>query len=332
MQIRDIGEQGLLAKLQKFCPPEVIGDDGAILTTTPGTSLVVTTDILVDGVHFSDRTTTPFDVGWRAAAANLSDLAAMGAVPLGITVGLCLPPDLAVSWVEALYEGLTSCLEISQTPIVGGDICRSSQITVAITAFGEVDPNFTIRRHAAKVGDVLLATGIHGASKAGLELLLNPKIGANLSALARESLIKAHQQPNPRLDVLPHLQELYANSTPVTIAGMDSSDGLADAVLQICRASSVGAMIEMSQLPIAGAIAHLVSAPEALNWTLYGGEDFELILSLPVEKAQLLVEQLGNGATIFGKIIPGTAVKLVDSQGHNPEIILTLDRGFQHFR
>jgi thiamine-monophosphate kinase len=331
MQIRDIKEPGLLAKLHQFCPSEVIGDDGAILPTTPGASLVVTTDILVDRVHFSDRTTTPFDVGWRAAAANLSDLAAMGAVPVGITVGLCLPPDLEVSWVEQLYEGLTSCLAPYQTPIIGGDICRSEVTTVAITALGEVDPNFTIRRHAAKVGDVLLATGIHGAAKAGLELLLDPQLGANLSTLARKVLIKAHQHPKPRLDVLAHLKELDLGATPITIGGMDSSDGMADAVVQICRASSVGAIIEVGQLPRAEAIAHLVSPSQALNWTLYGGEDFELILSLPQEQAQLLVKKLGNGATIFGKIVPGTQVKLVDSSKENSEIILTLEGGFQHF-
>jgi thiamine-monophosphate kinase len=331
MQIRDLGEQGLLAKLQRFCPPEVIGDDGAILTTTPNTSLVVTTDILVDGVHFSDRTTTPFDVGWRAAAANLSDLAAMGAVPLGITIGLGLPPDLAVSWVERLYEGITSCLQTYRTPIVGGDIARSSQIMVSITAFGELNPNFSIRRHAAKPGEVLLATGVHGASKAGLELLLNPEMKANLTAIQIKRLLEAHQHPQPRLDVLPHLLELYGDSLPVTIAGMDTSDGLADAVLQICRASAVGAMIEIDRLPMEKAIAHLVSAPEALNWTLYGGEDFELVLCLPEEKARLLVEKLGNGATIFGKIRSGTEVKLIDSLNQNLEITLSLDRGFQHF-
>jgi thiamine-monophosphate kinase len=111
VKVGDIGEKGLLERLQRFCPPEIIGDDAAVMATEPGQSLVVTTDVLVDEVHFSDRTTSPEDAGWRAVTANLSDLAAMGAVPLGITVGLGLRSDLLVSWVERLYQGMNECLQ-----------------------------------------------------------------------------------------------------------------------------------------------------------------------------------------------------------------------------
>ena len=100
LRVRDIGEQGLLERLQRFCPPDTIGDDAAVLATLPNQSLIVTTDMLIDGVHFSDVTTSPEDAGWRAAAANLSDLAAMGATPVGITVALGLPGDVTVNWVE----------------------------------------------------------------------------------------------------------------------------------------------------------------------------------------------------------------------------------------
>ncbi|XTZ20639.1 MAG: AIR synthase related protein, partial [cyanobacterium endosymbiont of Rhopalodia fuxianensis] len=113
--INDIGEQGLLKKLQVFCPGNIIGDDGAVLSVNSQEQLVITTDVLVDGVHFSDQTTPPETVGWRAAAANLSDLAAMGATPIGITVGLSLPGELMVTWVEKLYQGLTNCLQQYQT-------------------------------------------------------------------------------------------------------------------------------------------------------------------------------------------------------------------------
>ncbi len=122
-KVKDIGEQGLLEKLQRFCPSEIIGDDAAVLVTDSEQSLVVTTDMLVDGVHFSHVTTSAEDAGWRAAAANLSDLAAMGAYPLGITVGLGLPGDINVSWVESLYQGMTECLQQYNTPIVGGIWC-----------------------------------------------------------------------------------------------------------------------------------------------------------------------------------------------------------------
>ena len=120
LTVQAIGEQGLLALLQAFCPAEVIGDDAAVLALAPEQSLVVTTDLLVENVHFSEQTTSAEDVGWRAAAANLSDLAAMGASPVGITVGLGLPGHLPVAWILSLYQGLQACLAPWQTPILGG--------------------------------------------------------------------------------------------------------------------------------------------------------------------------------------------------------------------
>ncbi|HLO51005.1 MAG TPA: thiamine-phosphate kinase [Kamptonema sp.] len=328
MKIKDIGEQKLLAILQKFCPPEIIGDDAAIIPTDANKSLVVTTDMLVDGVHFSDRTTTPQDAGWRAAAANLSDLAAMGATPLAITVALGVTPNTDVIWVEQLYQGMTECLQYYNTPIVGGDVVRSPVNTLAITAFGEVDPNRTIRRNAAQPGHVIVATGPHGGSRAGLELLLNPELGQNLSPTERSSLIVAHQRPKPRLDVLPLLWDILDFNA---VAGMDSSDGLADAIAQICQASHVGARSDRHQIPIHPAINNLVLPETALNWALYGGEDFELVLCLPPAVGELLVEKLGNGAAIVGKITETQDTLLIDSQSIYPDEEITLNQGFKHF-
>lgn len=335
LRVRDIGEQGLLERLQRFCPIDVVGDDAAVIPAPEsGQSLVVTTDMLVDGVHFSDRTTSPEDVGWRAAAANLSDLAAMGASPVGITVGLSVNGDVAVSWVEQLYQGLTLCLSQYNTPIVGGDVCRSPVITISITAFGQVLPNRTIRRCAAQVGDVIVATGIHGASRAGLELLLNPEFGKHLSDAERLRLIKAHQRPKPRLDVLPILWKVldsHPSLPPLPIAGMDSSDGLADAVIQICRFSGVGALLSREKIPLPPSLSQLVSPEHAMNWGLYGGEDFELVLCLPPEPAETLVERLGEQVAIIGNITTNQEVWLRDSTGAYPDERLTLSRGFQHF-
>ncbi len=329
VQVQDIGEQKLLQILQRFCPPEIIGDDAAVLSTEPDQSLVVTTDVLVDGVHFSEITTSPQDVGWRAAAANLSDLAAMGAFPLGITVGLALPGNVAVSWVEELYQGMTECLQQYKTPIVGGDVVRSPIITLAITAFGQVQPNYTIRRNTAKVGDAIVVTGVHGASAGGLELLLHPELGKNLSESDRIALIKAHQRPQPRLDVLPLLQNILSPHPP---AGMDSSDGLADAVVQICRASGVGSVLESTQISLPTAFKHCLTKEQALKYALYGGEDFELVLCLPKEPAHVLVQQLGKGAAIVGTIIEGSTVVLRNQHEKNPDQVLTLSQGFQHFK
>ena len=343
MKVKDIGEKGLLERLQRFCPAEIIGDDAAVIATSPDKSLVVTTDMLVEGVHFSDATTSPEDVGWRATAANLSDLAAMGATALGITVALGLPGEISVDWVERLYKGMDECLKQYQTPIVGGDVCRSPTITVSITACGEVEPNRAIYRNTARVGDAIAVTGFHGASRAGLELLLHPEIGQNLSSSDRAFLIRSHQRPKPRLDVLPILWKILESDCRLPtadcrfpISGMDSSDGLADAVIQICELSGVGARIDRSQIPIPPALSNLVSAEQALEWALYGGEDFELVLCLPQPAAEALVKslrakRLGEGAAIIGEITAQSTIILGDRANKTPDRILNRDRGFQHF-
>jgi thiamine-monophosphate kinase len=420
MLIKDIGEQGLLQILQKFCPAEIVGDDCAVLAINPNQSLAVTTDMLVDGVHFSDRTTGPYYAGWRAAAANLSDLAAMGARPLAVTVALAVSADTAVDWVEEFYRGMTACLQEYHTPIAGGDVVRSPVVTISITALGQVEENRTIRRSNARANWAIVATGFHGASRAGLELLLNPEFGQNLGKGDRTSLILAHQQPKPRLDVLPILWEILdaagamepplspplakgekpelemkpplspplakgekpelemeslmkgekqesnslspplskggpggvnspiaqeSNSldpplskggpggvnSPIAIAGMDSSDGLADAIVQVCRASGVGANVDRTKIPIPHSLSEIVSAEKALDWALYGGEDFELVLFLPIDRAKLLVERIGDGAAIIGMTTDSTDIWLTDSSGIYADIVLKLDRGFQHF-
>ncbi len=331
MQIKEIGEQGLLQILQRFCPPDIIGDDGAVLTTAKNQSLVVTTDVLIDKVHFSEITTSPEDVGWRAAAANLSDLAAMGALPLGITVGLALPGNTPVDWVEKLYQGMTSCLQKYNTSIVGGDVVRSPVISISITAFGQVSPGLIICRDKAKVGDAIVVTGYHGSSRGGLELLINPSLRSNVSEEHRENLFKAHQRPKPRLDILPILWEIIDSYSLVDICGMDSSDGLADAILQICRSSKVGAVIEETQIPIHQAMNDWLTQKEALQYALYGGEDFELVLCLPKEAAGKFLETVGNGAAIIGTITDTNQVLLHDNHERNPDQVLNLSRGFQHF-
>jgi thiamine-monophosphate kinase len=329
MLLKDIGEQGILQRLQKFCPSDMIGDDGAVLTIAPKHQLVVTTDMLVDGVHFSDRTTSPEDVGWRSVAANLSDLAAMGALPLGITVGLSLPGDVAVDWIESLYRGMQQCLESYQTVILGGDVCRSSLITVSITALGQVLPNRVISRFVARPGDVILVTGTHGGSRAGLELLLNPEIGDFLDFKTRHVLMQKHQRPQPRLDVVEFLGKI--NHDNYLLAGMDSSDGLADAIVQICRCSKVGAIIDSRAISFLPELGIFVSDEKALDYALYGGEDFELVLGLPQNLAENLLTYLDQDARIIGKITEDQTIRLVDSQGIWTETTLTLSKSFQHF-
>lgn len=336
LRVADIGEHRLLQRLHQFCPPEIVGDDGAAILwpSGRGDSLVVTTDVLVDEVHFSDRTTSAEDVGWRAAAANLSDLAAMGASPMGITVGLGLPGKTLVSWVEELYQGMVSCLDRYQTPILGGDLVSSSVITISITAFGQTDPQQIIRRSTAQPGDAIVVTGPHGGSRAGLELLLHPELKGQLSEENYQALIRTHQRPCPRLDILPILLSLKNTHADDDwqVSGMDSSDGLADALLQIATASGTGITINAAKVPISPALLDWVSAPKALEWALYGGEDFELVLCLPPASAEQLVAKLGSHSAMIGTITKETGVCLVHSAGMDDIKSLTDQKGFEHFR
>jgi thiamine-monophosphate kinase len=321
MEICEIGEAGLLQLIFPYCLPGTVGDDAAVLAFA-GKNLVVTTDVLVDRVHFSEQTTTAYDVGWRSAAANLSDLAAMGATPVGITVGLGLPPTTPVQWVEELYRGLADCLQRYDTGIVGGDIYRSTVQTVAITAFGRLDSSVVIRRNAAVPGAAIVVTGDHGKSKAGLELLLNPGLGKGLNPAEYQELIRAHQRPVPRLDVVPMITGLQ----PEFVAGMDSSDGLLDAITQICRASGVGARIDRAALAIYAGLDRLTTNP--IDWVLGGGEDFELVLCLPIPAAQTLVKLIGGQAAIIGETTATPKILLVND---GAETSLSSHSQFQHF-
>ncbi|ERN42054.1 thiamine-monophosphate kinase [Rubidibacter lacunae KORDI 51-2] len=325
LTVGTLAERGLLQRLQAFCPREIVGDDAAVLPLDSDRVLVVTSDMLVDGVHFSDRSTSAADAGWRAAAANLSDLAAMGATPWGITVALGLRSDQPVTWVEELYAGMSACLQPSGTQIWGGDISRSETATIAITAIGQAPANRVWQRSAAQPGDAIVATGIHGASRAGLELLLHPESNLRLETAACERLRLTHQRPKPRLDVVPVLRAIAAESRT---AAADSSDGLVDAVWQLCASSGVGARLDATAVPQSPDVIRYVGTELALEWALYGGEDFELVLCLPPELAQQLVAAIGGGAAIVGEILPGSEVVLMQA---NSTRVLTIDKTFQHF-
>ncbi|MEO1589739.1 MAG: thiamine-phosphate kinase [Cyanobacteria bacterium J06632_22] len=320
--LAELGELAVLERLRPYCSPGV-GDDAAVQTLASDHQLVTTTDVLVADVHFSDQTTPPHAIGWRSVAVNLSDLAAMGAEPLGITVGLALPGNVPWSWLEAVYQGMTDCLAAFGGEIVGGDLCRSAVATVSITALGQVKPDQLLRRTAAQPGQSILVTGPHGLSRAGLALLQGQE-AASVSAALRQQWIAAHQYPQPRFDAIAALQSLEfgCSTAGSAIAGMDSSDGLANAVVQLCRSSGVGAQLEPLAMP-PGLVAW-VGVDRAQDWVLYGGEDFELVLCLPPVTARALQGHL-PGSAIIGQIRANPAQIELAGQP------LTLDGNFQHF-
>ncbi|MCJ2543495.1 thiamine-phosphate kinase [Synechococcus bigranulatus str. 'Rupite'] len=320
--ISEIGEAGLLQIVQRYCPSQVVGDDAAVLEAPKG-QLVVTTDVLVEGVHFSDLTTPPYAVGWRSVAANLSDLAAMGSRPQALVIGLGLPSSTPIAWVEELYRGMQACSAGWGSPLVGGDLCRSPHRFVAITALGEVPPGRAIQRKFAQPGDWLVVTGPHGDARAGLELLLHPEQGSSATAAEREWLIKAHQYPRPRLDTLPILDGI---PDPLRMGGMDTSDGLADALVQLCQASGVTATVDEQRIPISAALRQ-VFPEQALEWALYGGEDFELLLSLEPGVAQQLLDRL-PGSVCIGQVTGWDPEGTVRLRGGG---ILSRQQAFQHF-
>lgn len=331
MKIKDIGEHQLLTIINQYCDQTKNGDDGAILDINKDKKLVVTTDILVENVHFSSQTTPPHAIGYRAMTANLSDIAAMGGTPKAITVGLSLKKDTPVSWVEALYKGMQQCLKPFDCNIIGGDLTSSIVNTIAITALGEVTENEAIYRHTAQVGDLILITGNHGLSRAGLEILLYPEKYLHVSQQTREKVIFAHQYPKPRLDIIKSLSSNQFQGKKGKITGMDSSDGLADAIIQICEQSKVGAIVHLRKIPLNSAILETTNFDTALDWALYGGEDFELVLCVNSAIAKKLTKKFPQECEIIGEITTPCEIQLVDDKNVYPRLLLNQKKTYQHF-
>ncbi len=336
--ISDLGELAVIERIKAFCPEGVVGDDAAVVSVREGHRLVVTTDMLTAGVHFSDRTTPPYSVGWRSTAANLSDLAAMGAKAIGITIALGLPPQTSLMWVEELYQGITACLSSYGGVILGGDLCRAEQPTISITALGEVRPDQVIARDGATAGMTVVVSGPHGGSRAGLAVLLKEKSveavdGDSLEERLRQrpeikDWIRAHQLPVPRFDVVARLRDLAGGTPCPKIAGMDSSDGLANALLQLSKSSGVGMDIVRSHIPLPSGLCETVGEQTALDWALYGGEDFELVLCLPPGLASQMIE--GGFVTAIGTTTNSQAVTLFETEACTEGRPIS-HRSFQHF-
>ena len=329
MQLRDLGERGLIDRIRRRVgPPGAavvagIGDDAAAFLPAPDRLLLATTDMLVEEVDFRRSYASPRDVGWKALAANLSDIAAMGGTPRYALVSLGLPDSTSVEEVEEMYEGLAVLAARHGVEIIGGDTGAAPALTVSITVIGEADPARLVLRSGAQVGDALAVTGSLGASAAGLALLSRGKDSDEW-----KDLITAHLRPSPRIAEGTTLARLGVR------AMIDLSDGLATDLGHLCRESRVGARIWLSRLPIPEGVTRvaLTLGLDPVRLALGGGEDFELLFALPVpETPRCLVElkrQTETTGTVIGEVLAGDAgVQFVDEQGER----VTIGQGFEHF-
>lgn len=333
-RLGDLGEWQLIERLAHFAPAGQFSDDAALLSQDGG-SLVVTTDVLVEAVHFSETTTAPVHVGWRAAAANLSDLAAMGCSDaLGLTVGLVAPAATPWPWVEGVYEGLQDCLQCHGGVLLGGDCSSGTQRLLAVTALGRLQPlnrgaEAAIRRGHGRPGDWLVSSGPHGLSRLGLALLQD-ELPVSLARTLPDSLLQraitAHRQPRPRFDAVVALHASRPPHCPWRVAGTDSSDGLAAAARSIAMASGCRVRLDQDALPIEPAMAGLA---QAQHWCLCGGEDFELVLALEPAWAEALLSEL-PGSRRIGRLTASDAAGLIGWQ--DPDLAFPEDAvGFCHF-
>lgn len=331
MKLSDLGEFGLIDRIKNLVATDSkqiligIDDDAAAVQISPGKILLATTDALIEGVHFDLQYFNFYQLGWRALAANLSDIAAMGGQPLYALVSLGLPLDLDVESVLDLYRGMKTLGDEFQTVIVGGDTTESpDRIFISITVFGEVAKQKLLRRFGAQIGDAIFVTGDLGGAAAGLQVL---KSSAKLKAKF-PTLIEKHLTPRPRVREAQFLVEHF----PIH-ALIDISDGLASELHHICKLSKVGARVDEKKIPIhaetRAAAKHFGDDP--LDFALYGGEDFELLFTAPMELREALrkkfTEQFDIACTHIG-VIENEAVRLLNSSG---EIAALAAKGYDHF-
>jgi thiamine-monophosphate kinase len=300
MKLSRLGEFGLIARLarQQVKRRETvvgIGDDSAVLELSPEKYLLVTTDTFIEKVHFRSREKSFFDLGYYALAANISDIAAMGGLPTHALVTIGFPSSTSVKTIDDFYRGLNYLAKKHKIDIIGGDTVAAPQgIVISITLLGEVEKKYLLLRSTARVGDLIAVSGAFGGAAAEKFKAQRSKIKVRLRE-ARELT---------RLGLVTSM--------------IDSSDGLARSVIEICKASKVGAKIYQTKVPIARG----ASLPQAL----YGGQEYELVFTLAKNKAGRLSKKF----SIVGEIIsPAYGIKLIAKDGSAQKIA---SGGYEHFK
>ena len=323
MKVSELGEFGLIDLLAKMAGGEDerlligIGDDAAAWQSDDSIQLA-SVDSFVQGVHFTPETTPWPEAGGKALAANLSDIAAMGGIPRYALVALSLPADSQVEDVAALYNGMLKLAKQYGVTIVGGDISRAPLVAIAITILGSSPTKKILTRSSARPGETVAVTGKLGAAAAGLEVLKSPR---RLDSEAESRLKNAFLHPTPRI-----AEGLLLAEQGVKTA-IDISDGLVADLKQICKASRVGARIEVESVPIEPAVKTAFSE-KALELALSSGEEYELLFSASGEIMERVKKAASCPVTPIGEITTGEMVTLVDKEGRSFELEKP---GWEHF-
>lgn len=291
-----------------------IGDDAAVLDVRRDRKLVVATDTIVEGVHFP-RQTAAADVGYRALAVNLSDLAAMGAEPAWMTLSLSLP-DANESWIAELAAGLFELAHRHQVVLVGGDTVRGP-LVITVQLAGWIEPDRWLTRSGAKPGDVLMISGVPGEAAAGLQVIQQQlPAGAAAAHLQRRFL-----RPEPRVALGRQLRTIAS-------AAMDVSDGLLADLGKLCAASNCGSQLDVDRLPTSAAMRELFAEEACIDYALAGGDDYEIIFTVPPQQAAALAANAGEAPlTSIGVMTAGQDVQC--TRGGTP--FTPRRTGYDHF-
>ncbi|MDU2064191.1 MAG: thiamine-phosphate kinase [Sporomusaceae bacterium] len=330
MNVTDLGEFGLIDILKQDTihdPGTVvvgIGDDAAVLLPTPHRLQLMTTDMLVENVHFDMKTTLPLQLGYKSMAVSFSDIAAMGGKPNHAVVSIALPPQTDVELLINLYEGMKEICREYGVNIVGGDTVASKEkLVISVTVTGEVDPSFLVRRSGARVGDLVVVTGTLGNSSMGFTLLSE---GQWEEISFAWPLVTAHLTPRPQVELGQLLAKNGAHSMN------DISDGLASEANEIAAASKVGMILDEAKIPLSDELKQAARLLElsAVECALYGGEDYQLVFTMSQGDFALLTEQYPDLAlTAVGEVVAGKEVFLRTVAG---DMTLLEPKGYNHFR